>query len=490
MVRFSENCRRSKDHRNSDETLSVAELAVAEHFIIKDVQQEIFTDEIKSIRSGIPVDLKSKISSLNPYLDGDGVLRVGGRLNRLNIPENVKHPVILPRNHPITAMILQWIHRKNGHVGPDHILVLLRNKYWVLSARTAINMMMHRCFFCKVRRAKQQFPFMADLPPCRAAVGEPPFSQCGVDLIGPLLVKQGRKRIKRWIVLFTCMTVRCVHLEVVENSETDAFINSLRRFVNRRGCPSKMYSDNGSNLRGTATELKEMIESLDKRAIKDFATSFSIDWQFNPPKAPHMGGAWERLVRTVKKVLYGLIKDHIMTDPQLYTWLTEVESIVNSRPLTHLSEDVSCMDALTPNHILLGLHRNWGSISDTSEADITSRKQWRQVQGLRAKFWNRWTKEYLPTLTSRSKWRKKVPNLKVGDLVIVSEEGVKRGKWPLGRVNSIAPGKDGVVRVAEIKMKDGVYTRPVSKLYQLEDDNMDPEPTDVMEGVPPINNSQ
>ena len=280
-------------------------------------------------------------------------------------------------------------------------------------------------------------------------------------------MKQGRSRIKRWIVLFTCLTVRCVHLEVVESSETDAFINALRRFVNRRGCPSKMYSDNGTNFRDTPTELKEVITGLDKRAIKDFATSFAIDWQFNPPKAPHMGGAWERLVRSVKKVLYGLVKDHVMTDSQLYTWLTEVESIVNSRPLTQLSEDVSCIDPLTPNHILLGLHRNWGSISDTSESDITSRKQWRQVQGLRVKFWNRWTKEYLPTLTSRSKWREKVPSLKVGALVIVSEDRIKRGKWPLGRVTKVMPGQDGEVRVVNVKTKEGEYTRPV--LYPLED---------------------
>ena len=178
-----------------------------------------------------------------------------------------------------------------------------------------------------------------------------------------------------------------------------------------------------------------------------------------------------------------------MTDSQLYTWLTEVESIVNSRPLTQLSEDVSCLDPLTPNHILLGLHRNWGSIADTSEADITSRKQWRQVQGLRAKFWLRWTKEYLPTLTPRSKWREKVPNLKVGTLVIVREDGIKRGKWPLGRVTKIKPGDDGEVRVVDVRTKDGEYTRPVSKLYPLEDDAEEACSTDTAAGIIPASTS-
>ena len=224
------------------------------------------------------------------------------------------------------------------------------------------------------------------------------------------------------MVLFTCLTIRCIHLEVVENCETDAFINSLRRFVNRRGCPTKMFSDNGTNFRGASAELKEVINGLDKVAIADFATNMKIVWDFNPPKAPHMGGCWERMVRSVKEVLFGLMKDHVVTDPQLLTVLTEAESIVNSRPLTHLPSDVSDLEALTPNHILLGKHRNWASLEDTSASDISSRRQWRQVQGLRKQFWSRWVKEYLPTLTKRPCWRQDVPNLKEGELVLLQTD--------------------------------------------------------------------
>ena len=197
------------------------------------------------------------------------------------------------------------------------------------------------------------FPFMADLPECRAAIGEPPFSHCGCDLFGPVMVKHGRQRLKRWVVLFTCMTVRCIHLEVVEDCETDSFINSVRRFVNRRGSPTHMYSDNGTNFVGACSELIEFVQKLDKPKIVDFATTFKINWSFNPPCAPHMGGAWERLVRSVKEVLYRLIKDHVLTDAQLATVLTEAESVVNS-PLTHISGDPSDLGALTPSHILLG----------------------------------------------------------------------------------------------------------------------------------------
>ena len=172
--------------------------------------------------------------------------------------------------------------------------------------------------------------------------------------------------------------------------------------------------------------------------------------------------------------MFGLIKDHVLTDSQLLTVLTEVESILNSRPLTHLSEDVSDLEPLTPNHILLGRHRSWSSITDVSEADITSRRKWKQVQALQRTFWSRWVKEYLPSLTKRSCWTEKIPNLEVGELVLVHEEDLKRRKWPLGRIVSVSPSDDGVVRVAEVKTKSGTYTRPATKLYKLEDNGNEP----------------
>ena len=478
VIRGAANWKARILHRNADflsfqRPISLEEVIEAEDVTIRDIQTSVFQDELRALKEQKPVLPSSHLSKLTPYVDNVGILRVGGRLKHLPVAEDLKHPKILPGTHQVTKMLIEYTHRKNGHVGPEHVFTILREKYWIISARCSIRQVCHRCFFCKVRRAREKYPFMADLPLYRAAINEPAFSHCGVDLFGPIYVKQGRKRLKRWAVLFTCLTIRCVHLDVVYSCETDSFINSLRRFTNRRGCPTTMYSDNGSNFTGATTELKEFYVKLEKEEAKiiDATTSLRIKWTFNPPAAPHMGGSWERLVRSTKEVLYGLVKDHVLTDPQLYTVLTEAEMIINSRPLTHLSDDVSDLEPLTPNHVLLGMHRNWSSLADTSEFDITSRRKWKQVQALRSEFWTRWTKEYLPTLTQRSCWTTDGPKFKVGELVLLKNEDLKKKKWPLARIERTFPGKDGVIRVVEVRTKDSTYTRPVTKVLKLEDNN-------------------
>ena len=216
--------------------------------------------------------------------------------------------------------------------------------------------------------------------------------------------------------------------------------------------------------------MKEFVLDLDKGAVSQFAADLNIRWNFNPPSAPHMGGAWERLVRSVKEVFSGLMYNRILTDPQLLTLFTEVENIVNSRPLTHISDDIDDLSALTPNHILLGMHQNWGFVADTCSENINSRRKWKQVQALRELFWKQWKEQYLPSLTKRGKWKNQIANIKVSDLVLVEDESCRRGKWPLARVTNTKPGPDGVVRVVDVKTKVGTYTRPVAKLRLLEDD--------------------
>ena len=463
---FTAKCQ-SKPGTSGD--LSCDEIEAAEIATVRLVQADSFTDELHILKGGGTLPIKNKISPLSPFIDDAGVLRVGGRIVNAPIPHNAKHQLILPKDHPVTKLIIIHEHRRNAHVGREHVLASLREKFWIVNGRSAVKSALRKCFLCRFRKARQQYPYMSNLPHGRVAYEEPPFSHCGVDLFGPIIVKQGRKRLKRWAVLYTCLTVRCVHLEVVEAIDTDTFIDCLRRFTNRRGCPKFMYSDCGTNFKGASTELTDAIALLDSEKIEQYATSEKIVWTFNPPSAPHMGGAWERLVRSSKEVLFALMKNHTLTDAQLYTLLTEVENILNRRPLTHSSDDPNDLTALTPNHILLGLHRNWDYACEVDDRDVTSRRKFRQVQAIANRFWRQWRDEYLPKLTKRGRWTEHLPNLTVGELVVLAQDEVKRGKWPLARITKVCPSEDGVVRVVEVRTKDGTYTRPVAKICKLED---------------------
>jgi hypothetical protein len=193
---------------------------------------------------------------------------------------------------------------------------------------------------------------MADLPKDRVTPGKPPFTNVGVDCFGPFTVKRGR-HVKRYGVLFTCLAIRAVHIEIANNLDTDSFINALRRFVARRGQPEEIRSDNGTNFVGGNRELWESINLWNQEKINQFLTQRNVKWTFNPPKASHHGGVWEHCIRTVRKVLNAIMTEQVLDDERLYTLMCEGEAIVNGRPITKVSDDPKDLEALTPNHLLL-----------------------------------------------------------------------------------------------------------------------------------------
>ena len=205
------------------------------------------------------------------------------------------------------------------------------------------------CSFCKRRRIKPQPPLMASLPKDRLQVAAP-FSKVGVDYFGPITVKHLRKQEKRYGCLFTCLVTRAVLLEVAKSLETDSFINALRRFIARRGPPSDIYSDNGTNFVGADRELKQSLERWNQSQIADYLSQKDIQWHFNPPASPHFGEIWERLVQSCKKALKVVLHGQVVTDEVLETAFAETEALVNSRPLTEVSSDDSGLQAITPNH--------------------------------------------------------------------------------------------------------------------------------------------
>jgi len=237
------------------------------------------------------------------------------------------------------------------------------------------------CYKCRRQAASLCGQKMADLPSDRVTANKPPFTYVGIDYFGPFMVKQGRSLVKRYGCIFTCLTTRAVHLEVATSMDTDAFINVLRRFICRRGQPEIIRSDNGSNFVGAERELSKIVSSMNQGLITEYLRQKEITWLFNPPTASHMGGVWERMIRSVRKVLMGLIRGQTLTDEILRTVMCEVESTINSRPMTLVSGDPNDLEPLTPNHLLL-LRGNASLPIETSEKDLYSRKRWRQVQYL------------------------------------------------------------------------------------------------------------
>lgn len=272
------------------------------------------------------------------------------------------------------------------------------------------------------------------------------------------------------MALFTCLSVRAIHLEVAYDLSTDACILAIRNFINRRGVPVRIRSDNGKNFVGADQHAKRFSEVFDCDRIHDELSNKSVEWVFNCPINPSEGGVWERMVQCVKRVLRHTLKEVSPREYTLQCLMIEAENVVNSRPLTHLPISVDQEEPLTPNHFLLGTANTaqTPSGSEPFQKLCTLRKQWRIARQLRDRFWKRWISEYLPTLTRRSKWCQVTEPLKEGDLVFICDRDMPRRQWCRGRVERVYQGVDGVVRRADVRTRSGVLRRPVSKLAVLE----------------------
>eukprot|EP00112_Aurelia_sp_Birch-Aquarium-sp1_P008827 Seg1983.6 transcript_id=Seg1983.6/GoldUCD/mRNA.D3Y31 product="hypothetical protein" protein_id=Seg1983.6/GoldUCD/D3Y31 len=407
-------------------SLDPTESDAAIKLLVRHVQQAAFSEEFQALQDETR-KLKGRLKALNPFIDKEGLLRVGGRLKHAPIDYSARHELILPARHHLTTLLIRHEHEQFAHAGSEFTLAEIRHSYWIVKGRSAVRKVIHNCMHCKKERARPAIPIMADLPEFRIAVGEPPFSHVEVDFFGPMQVKRARSTVKRWGCIFTCLVVRAVHLEVVESLETDAFINSLERFMNRRGHPNLIVSDCGSNFRGADRELKVCLKELDQEKIKTFASNRRVKWKFNPPSSPHMGAAWERLVRSAKTALKAILKGRLVDDFSLATIFTEAEGIMNSRPLTATSDDINDLEALTPNHFLLGRASPNLPPGIFYETDISNRKRWRQVHMLTEHLWRRFQREYLPTLTKRPKWRNSEARVQCGDLVLLQDQNAARG---------------------------------------------------------------
>ncbi|UYV67863.1 hypothetical protein LAZ67_5002290 [Cordylochernes scorpioides] len=245
--------------------------------------------------------------------------------------------------------------------------------------------------------------------------------------------------------------------------------NSLKRFISRRGKPSDIFSDNGTNFRGANNILREQFGILKASTIQKFISNERINWHFIPPSAPNFGGVWEAGIKSFKFHLLRCLKSQILTFEELSTLTTQIEACLNSRPICPLSSDSDDFNPLTPGHFLIGRPLTAPPESnDDDDVPINHLDRWSLNQKIKNVFWKRWNRKYLNNL-QRLKWQKSSPNIKEGDLIllknIISPPAMY---WSLGRITKVFPGADGKVRVVEVKTKHQErLTRTVSKIVPL-----------------------
>jgi Integrase core domain. len=415
------------------------------------------------------------LKKLKPFVD-DGLLRCGGRLtNAKHLDYEHIHPVILPKNHHIVNLLIDHTHAKNLHTGPYLLTAILRRKYWIIGAKDIIRNRVRKCNICFKTNPKPVVPRMGDLPSHRVAETKA-FYHTGVDYAGPFYVtwtkRRGVRPIKAYLCLFVCMATKALHLELASDLTTTTFLAALRRFISRRGQVKNLYMDSGSNFIGLSNTMGELYAFLSSNEFKDVYAAELLEhrivFHFNPPAAPHFGGLWESQVGCVKKHLKKILGTHILTYEMLYSVLTAVESILNSRPLGQLGGTPEDPVVLTPAHFLMQVPTTYLPLGDETPNTIKLEDRYKMVTQMVTTFWKRYSNEYLSTLQERSKWLKDGGKLEVGMLVIIKSENTPVLSWLLGRVIEVFKGpSDGVVRVALVKTNQGVYKRPAVKLCPL-----------------------
>lgn len=444
--------------------LTVEDLKRAEHVILSFCQNQRFQDEVSSLKKGNHSLKKgSPLYKLDPILQ-DGLLRVGGRLSKSCMPAEAKHPIIMPKDSHITTLILRDTHEKIGHCGRNYMLSQLRQRFWIPTANSTVRKFLSRCVICRKVRARGKEQKMADLPKDRLQPDKPPFTYVGTDYFGPFLIKRGRSTVKRYGVLFTCLTTRAVHIEIAHTLDTDSCLNAIRRFMCRRGQVSIIRSDNGSNFVAAERELRDAIQLWNQDKIHNTLRQKEVEWIFSPPTGSHFGGIWERQIRSVRKLLKSILKEQTVDDECLQTLMCEIEAIINDRPITTSSDDPNDLEALTPNHLLLLKRQPSLPPGLFEKEDLYSRRRWKQVQYLADLFWKRWVREYLPLLQERQKWTQVKQNLSPGDVVMIVDDSAPRNSWVLGRVLQTLPDAKGLVRRVLIKTESNTLERPVEKL--------------------------
>ncbi|XP_063979119.1 uncharacterized protein LOC135163541 [Diachasmimorpha longicaudata] len=451
------------------------ELEETRIFWINYTQQESFGQVINRLINGQDIANNHPMARLIPYLDENQTIRLGGRLKRSNLQPEARNPSILPRQSRLTSLVIEEAHRKTLHGGVQATLPHIRHKYWIIGGRHPVKSHIRKCVICARHRAIRGQQLMGQLPPRRITSARP-FNHAGVDYAGPIKISRwrgsGARQYHGYIAVFVCLATSAIHLELLTDLTSQAFIETYKRFTGRRGICATLSSDNAKTFMGANNELGKLLDESRKEIhhiINELASN-GTKWIFIPPQSPHMGGKWEAAVKSVKFHLKRLTGNLVLTYEELNTLIIQIEAQLNSRPLCALSDDPDDCRALTPGHFIIG-----EPINAVPEPSLINQKmegltRWKMIARIAQQFWDRWSRECMHHYQTIYKWKRSTDDIKVGTLVLIIDERYPPTKWPLGRVSRVHSSDDNLTRVVDITTGAGganTYTRHINKVVPL-----------------------
>ena len=374
-------------------------------------------------------------------------------------------------------------HRRCKHLGVGTTLTEVRESgHWIPGGRQAVKRVIKDCITCrKLNALAFDYPKMTSLPKERLSFIKP-FNNTAIDYTGHIFVEdEGGDMKKMYVVLYTCLAIRCIHLDLVADLSLKSFLQSFRRFCSTYCVPAFLYTDNAKQFIASQKVLNNIFISDE---FQEHLTQHNIKHRTIPVYASWVGGVYERQIKTVKHCLYKSVGRAKLDYFELLTQLMEIQNMVNCRPITYVHSGIDDIEPLTPNKILK-LHTNprlhlaeypedadplWTSMPDDTHQQLNNTLQ--EQQRLQDQYKKMWYSEYLLGLRETTRdifqtdWEDKIS---VGDIVLISTKNRPRMFWLMGRVLQLLHGDDGRVRQVLLKTSSGRTERySVAHLYPLE----------------------
>jgi len=456
---------------------SLKEKNMTEMFLFRISQKKGFVKEFSAFQKSEEINLKnSQLKDYNPRWDCKKRLIISeSRLTQSDLPEDTKRPIILPKNCEIVDKFVQYLHEIEGHSGPEHILSVVRQKFRLIQGRRQIRRILHKCLKRGCVKPTPLTQQMAPLPPERTN-DQAAFRHTAVDLFGPLFAKHWCQfdkcphppQTKVYGALFTCFHSRAVHLELIRDQGTEEFMAAFRSFVGRRGTPNTMYSDNAKNFKSACKEIRSLYRSINWSKVKETGLINKIDWQFSTERAPWTNAICERMVRSVKAPLRIILGSANLTYRQLSVILTEVEGIVNNRPLSLVTDHPDDLIPITPAELIIGRKMNQLPDPNIQHNETNIVHLWRKRQATLNSFWKRWRNDYLLAQDVRKKWRTPSHENLVNKLVLIRDDNMARNEWKFGKITDTVKSKDGLIRTVVVKTPTSILRRPIQRISLFE----------------------